>query len=94
MVKPKTNYFIDWLLLICFLFTAFSALVIFFFLPSGIKQSGYQEFWGVTKRVWGDWHKWFGIGFIIIGVVHFILHIPWVTAMTKNIFSKKTTETK
>lgn len=89
MNKPKINYWLDILLLIAIIVTAFTAIVIFFFLPSGVRQGGYQEFWGVAKFTWSAWHKWFGLSFIILALVHYILHLDWVAAMTKNLLKKK-----
>jgi len=49
MEKLKINYLVDFLMIISFLVTAITGLIIFFFLPSGIKQGSYQTFFGIIK---------------------------------------------
>lgn len=88
MNKPKINYWIDWLLLITLIITSVSALVIFFFLPSGVRQGGYQEALGITKHTWLILHNWAGLSFIILAIIHYILHLNWVATMTKGLFKK------
>jgi len=94
MEKTKINYVIDFLMIISFIVTAITGLVIFFFLPSGLKQGGYQTFLGIIKTTWSAVHDWSGIIFIILIIVHFILHWNWIISMTKNIFSNKNKELK
>lgn len=94
MEKPKLNYIIDFLMALSFIVTAITALVIFFFLPSGVKQGSYRTFLGIIKGTWSTVHDWSGIIFIILVMIHFILHWNWVVCMTKNIFSKKNNELK
>ncbi|MEM0465915.1 MAG: DUF4405 domain-containing protein [Candidatus Pacearchaeota archaeon] len=94
MEKAKINYIVDFLMAVLFIVTTITALIIFFFLPSGVKQGGYQTFLGVIKRTWSNIHIWSGMIFIILVIIHFILHWNWVVCMTKNIFSKKNNEFK
>ena len=89
MNKNKLNYTIDFLLSVSFIVLAVSGLAIFFFLPSGVRQGGFQEFFGIEKNVWTDVHNWSGIIFILLILLHFILHWQWVVCMTKNIFIDK-----
>lgn len=86
MNKPKINYTIDLLALISFLITALSGLAIKFFMPSGVRQGRLQEFLGIQKGIWSEIHDWFGILFIILTIIHLILHWEWVVCMTKNMF--------
>lgn len=85
MNKQKTNYLVDFLALISFLFAGTSALAIKFFMPSGVRQGRLQEFLGIQKGVWSEIHDWAGIIFIILVIVHFILHWDWIMCMTKSI---------
>jgi protein-S-isoprenylcysteine O-methyltransferase Ste14 len=94
MVKPIINYIIDFLMTISFIVTAITGLIIFFFLPSGVKQGSYQTFLGIIKGTWSSIHDWSGIIFIILVVLHFVLHWNWLINMTKNIFSSKIKELK
>ena len=94
MEKSVINYIIDFLMTISFIVTAITGLVIFFFLPSGVKQGSYQAFLGILKGNWSVIHDWGGIIFILLVFIHFISHWNWVVCMTKNIFSNKNKEMK
>ncbi len=94
MNKSKINYIIDFLALLSFLITALSGLAIKFFMPSGVRQGRLQEFLGIQKGTWSEIHDWFGILFIIIVIIHLILHWNWIVCMTKNIFKSDKCEIK
>lgn len=89
MNKQKLNYIINCLSFIAFLTIAVSGLIIYFFLPDGIRRGGYQEFFGITKHVWINIHNIFGLIFLFLVSIHFILHWNWIVSMTKNMFSGK-----
>jgi cytochrome b subunit of formate dehydrogenase len=89
MEKAKINYIIDFLAGISFLITAITGLVIFFFLPSGVRQGSYQTFLGIIKGTWTIVHDWAGILFILLVIIHFMLHWDWIVCMTRKIFQRK-----
>jgi quinol-cytochrome oxidoreductase complex cytochrome b subunit len=89
MEKAKINYIIDFLAGISFLITAITGLVIFFFLPSGVRQGSYQTFLGIIKGTWAIVHDWAGIIFILLVIIHFMLHWDWIVCMTRKIFQRK-----
>ncbi|HOZ35914.1 MAG TPA: DUF4405 domain-containing protein [archaeon] len=89
MDKVKVNYFIDVPLALSFIIVAITSLILFFFLPSGVRQAGYQMFWGLTKHTWSQIHTISGFIMIILSLVHLILHFKWLTTMSKTIFKKK-----
>lgn len=89
MERSKTNYVINALMVISFIITAVTGLIMFFFLPSGVSRGGYQESLGITKHIWITVHNWSGIILIILVIIHLVLHLGWIVSMTKNIFSKK-----
>lgn len=94
MEKPIINYIVDFLMTLSFIVTALTGLIIFFFLPSGVKQGSYQTFLGIIKGTWSVVHDWSGIVLIILIMVHFILHWNWLINITKIIFSNKIKELK
>ncbi len=89
MNKVRINYVVDVFLIVSFVITAFTSVIIFLFLPSGVKQGGYQEFLGLTKSIWSGIHNYTGLIMIVLSLVHLILHWNWVIAMTKKIFKRK-----
>ncbi len=89
MAKPIINYWIDVLMLLSFIITSATGLIMLFFLPSGVRAGGYQIFWGIIKHNWVSIHIWSGIIFMILVAVHFILHWYWMAKMTKRILRLK-----
>lgn len=86
MKKTKLNYLVDLCMGLCFLVVAITGVIIFLFLPSGIRRGGYQQFWGITKQNWENIHDWAGIILLIFIVLHLILHWSWIVSMTKALF--------
>lgn len=33
--------------------------------------------WGMTRHEWGDWHTWISYAFLVLMMVHLILHWRW-----------------
>jgi predicted ferric reductase len=89
MSKNKLNFLVDFLALLSFLVTAKTGLIIFFFLPDGVRQGRYQEFFGIAKSTYSAIHDWAGIILIILVVIHLILHWQWIVCSIKNLFKKE-----
>lgn len=89
MTRLKLNYIIDLLAAISFLLVAKSGLIIMFFLPEGVRRGGYQEFLGISKKTYISIHDWSGVVFIVLVIIHFILHWKWLVCTTKSFFVKK-----
>jgi len=66
MEKTRVNYIIDFLMALSFLVTAITGLIIFLFLPSGIRKGSTQSFLGIIKGTWSTIHDWSGIIFIVL----------------------------
>jgi len=84
MVTPKTNYYVDVLLLISFLIAGVTGIIFFFNIDPSIL--------GMTRHTMKDWHSWSGIIMTIIVGIHLILHWKWIVVMTKKTFSFKKKE--
>jgi predicted ferric reductase len=89
MDKNKLNFVVDFLALISFLVVAKTGLIILFFLPDGVRQGRYQEFFGITKSTYSDIHNWAGVILIILVIIHVILHWQWIVCSIKNLFKKE-----
>lgn len=76
-------------MLIFFVINSITGLIIFFFLPSGVKRGSYQEFLGIIKQNWVDVHNWSGIILIIVVAIHLILHWKWIVSITKSFIKKE-----
>ncbi|MDD3783885.1 MAG: DUF4405 domain-containing protein [Candidatus Portnoybacteria bacterium] len=88
MTKNKLNFLVDFLAAICFLVIAKTGLIIFFFLPEGVRRGGYQEFFGITKKTYTGIHNWAGIVFVVLILLHIVLHWDWIINAVKNFFRK------
>ncbi len=89
MNKAKLNFLIDFLAFLSFFVTAITGLVIFFFIPPGIRQGRYIEFLGVQKQVWSQIHNYAGLLMILFVLIHIVLHWKWIKSMTKDLFKKR-----
>jgi len=86
MNKQKARYIVDMVTFLSFIVTAITGLVIFFFLPSGVRQGRLQEFLGIQKATWSFVHDWAGIIMIIFAFIHVIFYWKVFVCMTKNFF--------
>jgi hypothetical protein len=41
---------------------------------------------GIGRGEWGDIHLWFGIAFVVLMLVHLVLHWEWVKCYVKSVF--------
>jgi hypothetical protein len=92
MEKVKINYFVDIFMGISFVVSAITGLIIFFFIPSGVKHGSLQEFLGFEKYIWTNIHNWSGLLMILLVLLHLILHWNWIVCITKTFFVKKEQE--
>jgi cytochrome b subunit of formate dehydrogenase len=90
MNKPKLNYTIDFLAFISFVVVSVSGLAI----KAGASRGRSQEMLGIQKGAWNEIHDWSGTIFIILVVIHLILHWRWIACMTRNIFQSDKCENK
>ena len=88
MKKSKINYFIDLLMLISFVINSITGLILFFFLPTGVRGEGYQVFLGIMKQNWINLHNRSGLLLILLVAIHLILHWDWIVSMTKSLRQK------
>ncbi|MEM2121201.1 MAG: DUF4405 domain-containing protein [Candidatus Woesearchaeota archaeon] len=98
MNKAKINYFIDVLMIILFLVVALTG-IFFFFLGGGGFQGGRNpnfrsSFLGIPRATLREIHNYSGLFFIIMMLVHIILHLDWLFCMSKSLCVKNRTEVK
>ncbi|MBN1157334.1 DUF4405 domain-containing protein [Candidatus Woesearchaeota archaeon] len=89
MNKGIMNYIVDVLLGISFVITAVTGIIIFLFLPEGVRQGRYQVFLGITKGVWSGIHDYAGLVMIGLSLFHLALHWNWLVCMTKSCLKGK-----
>jgi hypothetical protein len=47
---------------------------------------GAKNVLGLGRGQWGDLHLWLGIAFVVLMLVHLVLHWEWVKCYVKSIF--------
>jgi len=87
MNRAKLDYLVDVFMAISFMVTAVAGLVLFLFLRGGIQRGGQLEFLGIMKYTWSTVHEWAGIIMLILIMIHLLLHLHWITGMTRKVFS-------
>ena len=91
--EAKINYWVDIIIGIAFVITAFSGLVMFFAGPSGGYQGGrnplyFKPILIFSRTTWKELHNWSSIAMVLGILGHFILHWNWLVCMTRNLFRK------
>ena len=85
MSKVKTNYIVDIVIMIAFLLTGISGVVLLL-VPGGRGLSQYVVL-GLPRAGWVELHDWAGIGTMIGVFLHFVLHWKWFVCVTRTSFS-------
>jgi hypothetical protein len=95
MKKIKINAFANLLILLIFLLSFFSGIVLFKILPSGNDFQGDRNFFfeknyflSLSKHQWTDLHNITSLIFSGLILIHLILHLPWIKSFPK-IFLRK-----
>ncbi|RME54465.1 DUF4405 domain-containing protein [Candidatus Woesearchaeota archaeon] len=84
MASAKVNYVTDFVMFLGFLIVGISGVILLFWrnLAEG------KAFLYLSRHTWLNYHKWVGLFFVIIVVLHFAFHWKWVVCMTKSVFKK------
>ena len=85
MSKPRINLMVDTLLLIAFLLTGLSGIVLLL-IPGGRGLSQYVVL-GMPRAGWVELHDWAGISTMIGAFLHFVIHWKWLVFMTVKLFT-------
>lgn len=80
MRKPEVNFAIDALALFLFLCLASTGLLIYLIMP---PASGLAV-WGMDRHGWGEIHFWIALTFVLLILIHFILHWTWIKTKVKG----------
>ena len=108
MKRSSLNFIIDSFSFLVLAGLAFTGFIMKFVLPPGtgghgrgfrggrgIEQVGerVKYFWSMTRHEWGNIHFWLAAIFIVMMIVHIILHWGWIKNYFKSLlgFSRQTT---
>ena len=95
MKGSTLNFIVDFISFVNLLGLAFTGFIMKYILPPGTGGYGrllhggrgreeIKYFWSMTRHEWGDIHFYLAVGFVILMVVHIILHWSWI----KNYFKR------
>lgn len=92
MKRTTFNFIVDFLSFISLLGLIFTGIVIGFILPPGTGggQGSTEEawdLWTLTRHEWGGIHFITGIVFVVLMLVHLVLHWTWIKCYFKSLFS-------
>ncbi len=104
MKRSTINFIVDLIGFIALLALAFTGSIIKFILPPGSGGLGRElhggqgrehirEFISMGRHDWGDIHFFISVLFVILMIVHIVLHWTWIKNYIKSLFglSQKTT---
>ena len=97
MKRSSVNFIIDAISFLNLLCLAYTGFIIKFILPPGTGGRGrlaheglgrehIKELWSISRHEWGDVHFYLAVAFVILMVVHIILHWTWIKCHVKSLF--------
>ncbi len=78
---------------------AFTGFIMKYILPPGTGGVGhilhgstghgvlYKELWSMTRHEWGSIHFYLAVMFVVLMIIHIILHWTWIKYYVKSFFS-------
>jgi len=82
MSRLKINYIVDMLMMVLFIITAITGVILFYWYY-------YEGSRKLHQTTMSTWHNYIGLLFIVIMSIHIILHYKWIISTSKNIIKKK-----
>ncbi|RLC70851.1 MAG: hypothetical protein DRI52_06280 [Chloroflexi bacterium] len=86
--KAKLNFAVDVFILIAFVLSALSGLVLFTMPHSGYQNGRnlayYQAVLLLSRAAWNDLHVWSSFAMVAGALVHLLLHWKWMVCMVKK----------
>ena len=94
MKKITVNFIVDSIGFVVLLGIVYTGVIIKYVLPPGSGGHGHRggrggnevkELWDMTRHEWGDIHFYLSLAFIVIIIVHLVLHFKWIKSYFQNI---------
>lgn len=84
-MRSALDYLVDTLMTIAFLAIAFIGVLLAWFIPKAAEAPGYEKYlWGLHRHEWGDLHHWICMAFIVLVILHLVLHWTWLKTSTRQ----------
>ena len=109
MKRTNLNFIVDLISFLDLLGLAVTGFIMKYILPPGTGGRGrvfrggrgageyvgehIKDLWSMTRHEWGSIHFYLAVIFVVLMIVHIILHWSWIKAYFKSLlsFSRKTT---
>jgi len=104
MKRGTVNFVVDLISFVDLLGLVYTGFIMKYILPPGSAGHGYgfrggrgpgeiKYLWSMTRHEWGSIHFYFALLFVILMVVHIVLHWNWIKSYFKSLFGflRKTT---
>ena len=85
--KTRFNFWLDLSILVAFLVTAITGLLLWQLIPHGQGSRSFL-FLGLTRQTWIDIHDWAGLAVLIGAGIHIALHWKWISCVAERYFKK------
>ncbi|MGD8786919.1 MAG: DUF4405 domain-containing protein [Phycisphaerales bacterium] len=101
MKRVTLNFIVDFLAFLDFVCLAVTGFIIKFVLPPGTGGRGQaitggrglgageriRELWSMGRHDWGDVHFILSVIFVVLVLVHVVLHWTWIKCYIKSLFA-------
>lgn len=85
MKRAVLNYWVDMIIGVAFLFCAVTGIVRLFPEATTLSAAGAPTILGVSSALWATIHDWSGVVMAAGVGVHTVLHLRWLTHMTRKL---------
>ena len=101
MSRNTVNFILDLMSFLNLLVLMFTGYVMRYILPPGTGGLGRElhggsgrginakDLWSMTRHEWGSIHFYLAVAFVVLMIVHIILHWKWITYYVKSVVSRK-----
>ncbi len=97
MKRSFINFIVDFSSFVILVFLASTGIIIKYVLPPGTGGRGREvtggrgreavkDLWSMARHEWGNIHFYLAIGFLVLMVLHIILHWNWIKNYVKSLF--------
>ena len=99
MKRSSLNFIVDLVAFLDLLGLAFTGFIMKYILPPGTgglcrelrgdwgRGQHVKQLWSMTRHEWGRIHFYLAIFFVVLMIVHIILHWNWLKNYVKSFFS-------
>ena len=101
MLRSTMNFILDMMSFLNLSGLIFTGFVMKYTLPPGTGGTGralhggtgrnvqVRDLWSMTRHEWGSIHFYLAVAFVILMIMHAILHWRWIKSYAKSVISKR-----